>query len=74
MALVSTIINLAHSLKLKVVAEGVETPEQLNFLHAYGCDEIQGFLFSEPLAADAFERYLGAPAQNTPVIYSYLRA
>ena len=69
-----SIIAMAHNMKLDVVAEGVETPEQLNFLHAYGCDEIQGFLFSEPLAADAFERYLGAPAQNTPAIYSYLRA
>ncbi len=69
-----SIIAMAHNMKLDVVAEGVETPEQLNFLHAYGCDEIQGFLFSEALAADAFERYLGAPAQNTPVIYSYLRA
>jgi len=65
---------MAHNMKLDVVAEGVETPEQLAFLHAYGCDEIQGFLFSEPLAADAFERYLGAPAKNAPVIHSYLRA
>jgi diguanylate cyclase (GGDEF)-like protein/PAS domain S-box-containing protein len=69
-----SIIAMAHNMKLDVVAEGVETPEQLNFLHAYGCDEIQGFLFSEPLAADAFERYLGTPAQDAPAIYSYLRA
>ncbi|HKQ26070.1 MAG TPA: EAL domain-containing protein [Burkholderiales bacterium] len=68
------IIAMAHNMKLDVVAEGVETPEQLNFLQAYGCDEIQGFLFSEPLAADAFERYLGVPEQNTPVVYGYLRA
>jgi EAL domain-containing protein (putative c-di-GMP-specific phosphodiesterase class I) len=47
----------------------VETPEQLDFLHAYGCDEIQGFLFSAPLAADAFERFLGAPAGNSPPTY-----
>jgi EAL domain-containing protein (putative c-di-GMP-specific phosphodiesterase class I) len=69
-----SIIAMAHNMKLDVVAEGVETPEQLAFLHAYGCDEIQGFLFSEPLAADAFERYLGAPAKNAPAIHSYLRA
>jgi len=69
-----SIIAMAHNMKLDVVAEGVETPEQLEFLHAYGCDEIQGFLFSEPLAADAFERFLGAPAKNAPAIYSYLRA
>ena len=69
-----SIIAMAHNMKLDVVAEGVETTEQLEFLHAYGCDEIQGFLFSEPLAADAFERFLGAPAQNAPAIYRYLRA
>jgi len=63
------IIAMAHNMKLDVVAEGVETPEQLEFLHAYGCDEIQGFLFSEPLAADAFERFLGAPAQHAPATY-----
>ncbi|MEK6211547.1 MAG: EAL domain-containing protein [Pseudomonadota bacterium] len=66
------IIAMAHNMKLDVVAEGVETPEQLDFLHAYGCDEIQGFLFSEPLAADAFVRFLGAPGQDAPA--SYLRA
>ncbi len=67
-----SIIAMAHNMKLDVVAEGVETTEQLDFLHAYGCDEIQGFLFSEPLSADAFERFLGAPPQHTPV--SYVRA
>jgi diguanylate cyclase (GGDEF)-like protein/PAS domain S-box-containing protein len=67
-----SIIAMAHNMKLDVVAEGVETPEQLEFLHAYGCDEIQGFLFSEPLAADAFERFLGAPVLHAPA--SYLHA
>ncbi len=43
------IINLAHSLKLKVVAEGVETEAQLDFLKAHGCDEMQGYYFSRPL-------------------------
>jgi EAL domain-containing protein (putative c-di-GMP-specific phosphodiesterase class I)/CheY-like chemotaxis protein len=47
------IINLAHSLKLTVVAEGVETEAQLAFLRMHGCDEIQGFYFSKPLEAEA---------------------
>ena len=55
LALVSTIINLAHSLKLKVVAEGVETDEQSRLLRLLGCDEMQGYLFSKPVACDLFE-------------------
>lgn len=48
-ALVMTIITLAHNLRLTVVAEGVETEEQLNLLHLLRCDEWQGYLFSKPL-------------------------
>ncbi len=55
-ALVSTIINLGHSLELKVVAEGVETEEQSGLLALLGCDEIQGFLYSRPVPADVFEQ------------------
>jgi diguanylate cyclase (GGDEF)-like protein/PAS domain S-box-containing protein len=47
-----TIINLARSLKLTVVAEGVETEAQLAFLEAHGCDEIQGYFFARPMTAD----------------------
>ena len=59
--LVSAIINLAHSLKLNVVAEGVETIEQSNLLRALGCDEFQGYFFSKPLPVEAFEaRFVNA--------------
>ncbi|MCL1067503.1 EAL domain-containing protein [Shewanella olleyana] len=51
-AITSAIITLAHSLDLNVVAEGVETQEQLDFLKYEGCDQVQGFLLSKPLTAD----------------------
>ena len=51
-AIVSYVINLAHMLQLKVVAEGVETEAQYTFLRHYACDLMQGFLFSEPLPVD----------------------
>ena len=54
-ALVATIITLAHALKLKVVAEGVETQEQLRLLKSLKCDEYQGYLFSKPLPAESFQ-------------------
>jgi diguanylate cyclase (GGDEF)-like protein len=57
-AIVSAVISMAHSLKLKVVAEGVETEQQLAFLQEQKCDRIQGYLFSAPLSADELEAYL----------------
>jgi diguanylate cyclase (GGDEF)-like protein/PAS domain S-box-containing protein len=62
LALVSTIINLAHSMNLNVVAEGVETEEQARLLRLLNCDETQGYWFSRPIPQDVFEaRYLMAP-------------
>jgi diguanylate cyclase (GGDEF)-like protein len=57
-SIVSAIVSLAHSLRLKVVAEGVETPAQLDFLKTVGCDEYQGYHFSRPLPALEFERVI----------------
>lgn len=53
-AIATAIIAMAHSLNLKVVAEGVETTEQLSFLHGQGCDEVQGFFYSPPLSETDF--------------------
>ncbi len=53
-AIVQGIISLAHSLRLKVVAEGVESAEQVEFLQKYGCDQYQGYYFSRPVDARAF--------------------
>ena len=52
--IVKSIISLAHNLRLSVIAEGVETNEQLSFLQKNGCDEIQGFRFSHPVSANDF--------------------
>ena len=57
-AIAKAIIAMAHSLHLKVIAEGVETLGQLNYLHSQGCDEIQGYHFSRPVPADEFELLL----------------
>ncbi len=56
--IVKTLISLGHNLRLKVIAEGVETPEQLAFLQFHQCDAVQGFLFSPAVSSDNFERLL----------------
>jgi diguanylate cyclase len=52
------VINLAHTLQLQVVAEGVETEEQYTFLRHYACDLMQGYLFSRPLPAAEVSPFL----------------
>jgi CheY-like chemotaxis protein len=73
-----TIVNLAHSMRLKVVGEGVETREQLNFLRLHGCDEMQGFYFARPLDVEACTQALtndrrlqvdaGQPSDERPAL------
>ena len=60
-----TIINLAHNLKLNVVAEGVETEYQARFLTRHDCDVLQGFYFSRPVAPDEFAQLLREPKRFT---------
>lgn len=61
-SIVEAIVAMAHGMKLEVVAEGVETQEQADFLRGLGCDGAQGFLYSRPLPAADFERLVaGAP-------------
>ena len=63
-AITAAIIAIAHNLSLQVIAEGVETTEQLTFLKEHDCEEIQGFYFSKPLPPEECERYLRVDAQR----------
>jgi diguanylate cyclase (GGDEF)-like protein len=63
--IVDTMITMAKGLKKRVVAEGVETEAQMNFLHAHGCDEAQGYYFSKPMVAAHFSKLL-----ETAAVYS----
>ena len=57
-AIAQAIITMAHQLNLRVVAEGVETTEELTFVHENNCDEIQGYFFSEPITSEEFTQLL----------------
>jgi diguanylate cyclase len=61
---ISSVISMAKSLRQSVIAEGVETMEQLAFLQAHGCDEGQGYYFSRPAAAHQFANLLEMPRQQ----------
>ena len=73
-ALVMAIVTLAHNLRLRVVAEGVETEEQLAFLRLLRCDEGQGYLFGKPMPPESFESQLtGDPKRKLHVLSQALR-
>ncbi|MEB3042506.1 GGDEF-domain containing protein [Rhizobium sophoriradicis] len=57
-AIVRCIVNLAHDLDMQVTAEGVETPGQAEWLHSVGCDRLQGYLMSRPLAVEAIDEFI----------------
>jgi EAL domain-containing protein (putative c-di-GMP-specific phosphodiesterase class I) len=59
MTLVSTIVSLAHTLKLKVVAEGVDSEDQASVLKRLGCDQLQGYLISKPRPFNEIAKLLG---------------
>jgi EAL domain-containing protein (putative c-di-GMP-specific phosphodiesterase class I) len=65
-AIIIAIISMAHSLKLSVTAEGVETSQQLDFLKANGCDCVQGFMFSHPLPAEDLAALLQNSKSDSP--------
>ena len=64
-AIVQAIIALGHQLGLRVVAEGVETSGQFEYLRRSGCDEMQGYLFGRPMTAGEFAELLGHGALDT---------
>ena len=72
-AIVTAIIAMARSLKMDVVAEGVETTQQLQFLRQLGCDTMQGFLISRPLPVEEINRFLARGRQVLDVAHSPAR-
>jgi diguanylate cyclase (GGDEF)-like protein/PAS domain S-box-containing protein len=64
-AIVSSIVSMAHNLRLKTIAEGVETAEQLKTLHELGCDMVQGFYLCRPVTAEAAEAILAMNQRTT---------
>lgn len=65
-AITSAVISLGHNLGLEVIAEGVETAEQMQFLVEHGCDSIQGYFFGRPVPASKFVQQLTKKSEQTP--------
>jgi diguanylate cyclase len=63
--IVTAVISMGRSLKLRIVAEGVETQEELAFLQAHQCDEAQGYFFRRPLAPEQFAKLLASAISQT---------
>jgi EAL domain-containing protein (putative c-di-GMP-specific phosphodiesterase class I) len=66
MTLVQMMISLAHSLRLKVIAEGVDAEEQAKMLHLLRCDEMQGYLISRPVPFEKMTEMLASAARASP--------
>jgi EAL domain-containing protein (putative c-di-GMP-specific phosphodiesterase class I) len=64
-SIVKTIISMAHSLNMIVLAEGVETNQQMDFLNEHNCNEVQGFLISCPLSAEDFTGFMSKERNKT---------
>ena len=69
-AIVTAIIAMAHSLRIRVTAEGVEDENQLSFLRTKGCEEAQGYLISKPLPAEVFDTWLTGEADEDKANYN----
>jgi len=67
-AIAMAVISLGHKLNLRVVAEGVETEQQRDFLHANDCDEMQGYLFSRPVPPERIAELLREQAAPAPLL------
>jgi diguanylate cyclase (GGDEF)-like protein len=67
-AIVTAVIGMARSLKLRVIAEGVETIDELEFLRSHQCDEAQGYYFSRPVAPEQFEELLRTGIRELPIV------
>jgi EAL domain-containing protein (putative c-di-GMP-specific phosphodiesterase class I) len=65
-AIARAVISMGHQLNLKIIAEGVETEQQLAFLRANNCDEMQGYLFSQPVTAENIPALLRPPSIASP--------